>query len=104
MTMSANSARGEATLAVDGQDYLLRPTFEALVAAEEELGSLFSVVEQAAEGGLTIAQIAGLFWHCLPAQDRPERSKVGAAVLHLGLVDASKPLRIVLSQIIKGTR
>ncbi len=104
MTKPANPARGEASLTIDGQEFLLRPTFEALVAAEEELGSLFTVVEQAAEGALTMAQMAGLLWHCLPMQNRPERSDVGAAVLRLGLVEAAKPLRVVLSQIIKGSQ
>ena len=59
----ANAARGEAALAVGGETLRLRPSFEALVAAEEELGPLFALVERAAAGGLRIAEIAGLFWH-----------------------------------------
>ena len=39
--MSANPYRGEASLVVGGETLVLRPSFGALVAAEEELGSLF---------------------------------------------------------------
>jgi hypothetical protein len=34
-------------LLVDGSTVVLRPSFEALVAAEEELGPLFALVERA---------------------------------------------------------
>ena len=60
----ANAARGEAGLAIGGETLVLRPSFEALVAAEAELGSLFALVERAAEGRLTLAETAALFWHC----------------------------------------
>ena len=103
MIVTANPARGETVLSVDGVDYLLRPTFEALVAAEEELGSLFALVEAASEGELLISQIAGLLWHCIPQENRPDRARVGAAILDVGLVEAAKPLRLVLSQIVKGS-
>ena len=38
--MSANPHRGEARLTVGGETILVRPSFGALVAAEEELGPL----------------------------------------------------------------
>jgi hypothetical protein len=50
--VSANPYRGEASLDVAGEKLVLRPTFGALVAAEEELGSLFELVERAAAGAL----------------------------------------------------
>jgi hypothetical protein len=42
-----NPARGEAAIEIAGAVVTLRPTFEALVAAEEELGPLFALVERA---------------------------------------------------------
>ena len=98
-----NPARGEAALTVAGQTLTLRPTFEALVAAEEELGPLFALVERAAEGGLRVAEIAGLFWHCV--RDRPEgvtRERVGAAVVEQGLAKATPVLKVLLTQILQG--
>lgn len=102
MSKPANALRGEAEIAVGGQTLLLRPSFENLVAAEEELGSLFALVERASEGGLTIAEITALIWHCIAAEPRPERQEVGKAVLALGLVAATKPVRAILAQVLQG--
>jgi len=99
----AITARGEASLAVGGEILLIRPTFAALVAAEEELGPLFGLAERAAAGGLKVTEIAALFWHCI--HERPAcctRDKIGAAVMELGFVRAMPLLRIVLTQILQG--
>lgn len=102
MTVAANPLRGEATLAVNGVTYVLRPSFENLVLAEAELGSLFALVESAAGGALTLSEITALLWHCLPAEGRPERIAVGQAVLTMGLVAATGPVRAVLAQVLQG--
>jgi hypothetical protein len=98
-----NPARGEAAVSVAGETLTLRPSFEALVAAEEELGSLFALVERAAAGGLKLGEIVGLFWHCLAA--RPEgltRERLGAAIVEQGLAKATPVLRVLLGQILQG--
>ncbi len=59
----ANVLRGEAELRVGDAVLVLRPSFAALVAAEEELGPLFALVERAADGRLRIGELAALFWH-----------------------------------------
>ena len=64
MSRSANPARGEAMLHFGDDGILLRPTFAALVAAEEELGPLFALVERAASGQLKLSEMVALFWHC----------------------------------------
>ena len=56
----ANPARGETVVTIAGQPRLLRPSFDALVRAEEELGPLLALVERAGEGQLRLAEIAGL--------------------------------------------
>lgn len=98
----SNPVRGEATLVIAGRPYLLRPTFNALVCAEEELGSLFALVERAGEGALRLAEIATLFWHCLAQRGELTREDVGEAVLAQGLAAAAKPLRVLLGEILKG--
>ena len=101
--MSANPVRGEAELCVGGQLLALRPSFEALVAAETELGSLFALVERAAEGRLTLAETVGLFWHCVG--ERPEgltREQIGAAVTEAGLAKVAPVLKGLLRQILQG--
>ena len=102
MTRAANPLRGEATLVVAGVSHVLRPSFENLVLAEAELGSLFSLVERAAAGGLTLTDMTALLWHCLPSESRPERTAVGEAVLGMGLVGATVPVRAVLAQVLQG--
>ncbi len=100
---SANAARGEASILVAGEALVLRPSFEALVAAEEELGPLFALVERAAEGRLKLGEMAGLFWHCIAA--RPEgltRERLGAAIAELGLARLTPVLKILLTQILQG--
>ena len=99
----ANEVRGEASLRVNGEALVLRPSFGALVAAEGELGSLFALVERAASGGLALVEMVGLFWHCL--HDRPEgltRDRLGEAVADAGLAAATPVLRVLLRQILQG--
>ncbi len=97
-----NPWRGEAELTVAGTPRLLRPTFAALVAAEEELGPLFALVERAGAGQLRLTEITALFWHCLAEREALTREEVGEAVLDTGLAAASKPLRVLLGQILQG--
>ena len=101
--MSATPVRGEAEICVGGERLVLRPTFAALVAAEGELGSLFALVERAAEGRLMLAEVAGLFWHCAVA--RPEaltRERMGEAVAQLGLARTAPVLKGLIGQILQG--
>jgi len=100
---AANRARGEAEIAVGGEALVLRPSFAALVAAEDELGPLFALVERAAAGGLGLGEMVGLFWHCL--RERPEgltRERFGDAVAGAGLARATPALRVLLGQILMG--
>ena len=102
MTAIANPMRGEIGLRIAGTDHVLRPSFQALVAAETEFGSLFALVERAAGGGLSIAEMAGLIWHCLPAEARPDRDCIGDELLAIGLIEATRPVRAIFNQVLKG--
>ena len=101
--MQANEHRGEASLRVNGETLVLRPSFAALVAAEGELGPLFALVERAAAGGLALGETVALFWHCL--RDRPEaltREAFGEAVVAGGLAAATPALGALLRQVLAG--
>ncbi len=103
MSGAANPVRGEAALAVAGETLVLRPSFAALVAAEAELGPLFALVERAADGKLSLAEMVALFWYCL--RDPPEgldRIALGEAVAALGLAAVTPVLRMLLGQILAG--
>ena len=99
----ANAYRGEASFAVAGETLLLRPSFEALVAAEEELGPLFALVERAADGKLSLREMAALFDHL--SADRPKaitRERIGEAIIAAGLAAVTPVLRVLLGQILQG--
>ena len=98
----ANPLRGEATLTIAGRAHLLRPSFTALVAAEEELGPLFALVERAGNGALRLSEMAALFWHCLADRGDLTREAVGEAVMAQGLAASAKPLRALLAAILQG--
>jgi hypothetical protein len=101
--VSANPARGEVAFAVDGRMLVLRPSFAALVAAEEEIGPLFALVERAAGGALRLGEVAALFWHC--ASERPDgltRARLGEAIVERGLAATTPLLRQLIGEILKG--
>ncbi|MES2337813.1 MAG: gene transfer agent family protein [Pseudomonadota bacterium] len=100
---AANPARGEASLRIAGETLVLRPSFAALVAAEQEVGPLFALVERAAEGRLALAEMVALFWHCL--NDSPvglTREMFGEGVAAGGLAAATPALRMLIGQILGG--
>lgn len=87
---------------VAGTVHVLRPSFENLVLAEAELGSLFALIERAAQGVLGLSEIVALLWHCMDADNRPERCAVGEAVMAIGLLAATRPVRAILAQVLQG--
>jgi hypothetical protein len=100
---TANPARGEATFRVGDAALLLRPSFAALVSAEQELGPLFALVERAAEGRLGIGEMASLFFHCAAERgDGLTRELIGEAIAERGLAGATPALRLLLTQILQG--
>ena len=98
----ANALRGEACLVIAGQPYRLRPRFAALIAAEEEIGPLFALVERAGSGHLRLSELAALFWHCLAPPHNLTREDLGQAVMQTGLAGCAPPLRVLLGQILQG--
>lgn len=100
---SANPARGEASVVVAGERLRLRPSFAALIAAEEELGPLFALVERAAAGRLGLGETVALFWHCLdPRPEALTRERFGEAVTGQGLAASTPALSALLGQILQG--
>ncbi|WP_265561942.1 gene transfer agent family protein [Sphingomicrobium arenosum] len=100
----ANEARGEAAFRVGDATLVLRPSFEALVAAEEELGPLFALCDRASEGRVSIGELAILFDH-LSRHARPtavDREAIGNALVTGGLAAAMPILRTILVQILQG--
>ena len=99
MNRSANCVRGEASVA----GFMLRPSFAALVRAEEELGPLFALVARAAAGQLKLSEMVALFWHCrFEAPADVSRDAFSDAVADAGLAAATPALKTLLGQILGG--
>lgn len=102
MSGGANPLRGEAALDLGGETLRLRPSFAALVAAEQELGPLFALVERAADGKLSLGDLVALFWHCLVDREAMTREALGEAVIAVGLAKVTPALKAMLQQILAG--
>ena len=98
-----NSLRGEAQIAIHGHIRVLRPSFTALIAAEEEVGPLFGLVERAGAGELRLAEMTALFWHCLQDRTDVTRADMGDAIAAQGLAGCADALRALLGAILKGS-
>lgn len=85
-----------------GQPLVLRPTFAALVGAEEELGPLFALVERASAGQLRLTEMVALFWHCLRDRNGLDRADFAEAVAREGLASSTPTLRSLIVQVLKG--
>jgi hypothetical protein len=85
-----------------GEGVVLRPSFAARVAAEEELGPLFALVERAAGGRLAMGEMVALFWHCRRDASAMTREQFGEGVAAGGLAAAAPVLRVLVGQILAG--
>lgn len=102
MRDQANPHRGETALVLGEVTHVLRPSFAALTAAEEELGPLFALVERAGAGHLRLGEMVALFWHCLKRREDLARDAFAEAVCAEGLAACTAPLRALLVQILRG--
>ena len=101
--MSANAARGEASIALPQGTLALRPTFAALVAAEAELGPLFALVERAAEGRLGLMETVALIDHVArPRAETIDRARIGEALVAQGLAATSPLVALLIGEILRG--
>lgn len=96
----ANPVRGEVELRVGGRLFAFRPSFGALVAAEGELGSLWTLVERTAAGDLRLGEAVALLWHCL--REPTPREMFAEAVLEAGFASAMAVVHAVLRQVMAG--
>ena len=87
---------------VAGRVRVVRPSFAALVAAEGETGPLLALVDRAAEGRVTLAEIEALLWHCLSAEG-VARAALGEALMAQGIGAAMPALRMILRQVVAGS-
>lgn len=115
---NANEVRGEVSIELDGAPYVLRPTYEALVAIETQTQCSLSILAMAAQfGTLSIVNAAIIVTECVKAQgkallaaDDPSGrvmtmfglQRVGELILESGLKTVFAPLATLLRNAITG--
>ena len=99
---SANFGRGEAHLMIDDIAYIIRPSFAALVATEDEIGSLFDFVDRAADGKALLGEVVAIFWNCLTDTQDMSRGQFSEHLTAMGMVGLTPILKVVLRQILQG--
>jgi hypothetical protein len=99
----ANPVRGEIGLPLAGGTVCLRPSFQALVAVEAEIGSLAKAIERAADGDVRLADLAALFWHCGGIGLGGERADFEAALEAAGLGTLLPVYRGLLARVFAGS-
>jgi hypothetical protein len=110
--MTANVIRGEVDIDLAGMTFTLRPSYEAVVACEEQVGlSLTEMAVEADKGSLHINQLAIIVVELVRAWGKETGSKpaqglstkkVGALIFTNGVMTVSPRVAIVLSQAAAG--
>lgn len=76
-----NAERGEATIELDGREWVLRPTFEAIQAIEKGTGrSLVELATGNVQGGLTTRETALIVTLLIRAWGKAEGDDIAARV------------------------
>jgi len=106
--MTANKTRGEVSLELEGQEYVLRPSYEAISAFEAQTDrSLIDLARAAGDGQLKMSEAAIIVTECIKAHGRAvddkamavfNAARVGELILQAdgGLLIAMKRLELLL--------
>lgn len=106
--MAANKTRGEVSLELEGQEYVLRPSFEAISAFEAQTNrSLIDLARAAGDGQLKTGEAAIIVTECIRAHGRAiddkamtafNSARVGELILQAdgGLLIVTKRLELLL--------
>jgi hypothetical protein len=71
--MNDANTRGEVTITLDGAEYVMRPSYEAIEAIEAQTGKgILALIQGAQEGNLTLAQTAIIVAECMKAWGRQQ--------------------------------
>ncbi len=106
--MTANKTRGEVSLELEGAEYVLRPSYEAISAFETQTNrSLIDLARAAGDGELKLSESAIIVTECIKAHGRAiddkamaafNAARVGELILQAdgGLLIAMKRLELLL--------
>jgi hypothetical protein len=99
-----NPQRGEVTITLQGQEFVLRPSYEALVGIEQMTGdTVVSVARRVTSASYGIADAVAIVTAGLKAAGAPATpKKVGEMIFATGLLDISGPLTAFMTNALTG--
>ncbi|MCH4894008.1 hypothetical protein GO308_12870 [Sphingomonas sp. SFZ2018-12] len=112
MTEQANEIRGEVEVTLDGQSFVLRPSWEAILAIEKQTGRSVAQLAFAAEAHeLTIETLAIIVTECIRAWGKSierisvqgvQPDRIGELIFSEGLLKVIPRVAIVLLRAVTG--
>lgn len=111
--MTGNWLRGEVSIELEGETYILRPSYEAITAIEEITGrSLLQLMEAADSGALPLKQAAVIVTEFIKAWGREQGDKphfekftarrVGELLYDEGMLKVNPRVALVLLNALTG--
>ncbi len=91
------------TAMLGDHSFSFRPSYAALVAAEDDIGPLFALVERASSGTMKLSEMIAMLWHCrvdmLPDMTRAD---FAAHCVEAGLAHVTPLFRRLMEQALGG--
>ncbi|MEH3107152.1 MAG: GTA-gp10 family protein [Sphingomonas fennica] len=110
--MAANPIRGEVDITLDGQAFVLRPSFEACVAMEQQTGRSLLELAMAADGSaLSLDHQAIIVTECVKAWGKAtentaargvSKARIGELIHGVGVIAVLPRIALVLSAAVTG--
>lgn len=101
----ANLQRGEIPIKLNGQEYSLRPTFQAMCNISERTGahSLILLSRRMIDGDIRFQDLAIIIQEGVKASGKElEMDMIGEAIVKEGLVEFSKPIMEFIRVAVEG--
>ncbi len=90
------------TLTLEGTDYRLRPTFQAIMDIEERLGGIVGLAVKAADGDFGLKEMTVIIWATM--EERQNFEQLGQFILQAGIVRVSPVVRDLLTLCLVGLK
>ncbi len=87
-------------ITLGGEQYRLKPTFQAIMDIEERLGGVIGLAVRAADGDFGLKEMTVIIWACM--EEGPGFEQVGRLVLTEGLSKVSPAVRDLLTLCLSG--
>jgi tail tube GTA-gp10-like protein len=89
-------------LTLEGTDYRLRPTFQAIMDIEERLGGIVGLAVKAADGDFGLKEMTVIIWATM--EERQNFEQLGQLILQAGIARISPVVRDLLTLCLVGLK